>query len=78
MASKRKLWATDCPRLATDKRRHASQAAAYRYVAGEASQWRSDSLRSQHLTVWVDERDGAGWCRFEDIDLALFGGEGQQ
>lgn len=73
MAGKRKLWATSFPRIASDKRRCESQAAAYRRVAAEAANWLAGALRSQYLTVWVDERDGAGWQRFEDIDLAEFG-----
>lgn len=67
--SKRKLWATAFARVRPDKRRHESQSAAYRYVQNEAANWLSGALRSQHLTVYVDERDGRGWQTFEHIDL---------
>lgn len=72
--SARKLWATSFPRIPGEKKRHESKAAAYRYVVDDAARnWLAGALRSQHLMVWVDERDGRGWQRYEDIDLATFG-----
>lgn len=69
--SVRKKWATSFPRVAAWKRRHESKAAVYRYVVHQQSSWRAQMLRSQHLTVWVDE--GAGWQPYERIDLATWG-----
>lgn len=69
MPRKPKLWASSYPRVLSDKTRHSSLVAAYRYVERQAALWQSGILRSRHLTVWVDERDGRGWQRFEDIDL---------
>lgn len=77
MTSRRKLWATSYPRISPDKHRHESQAAAYRYVRAEAANWQAGALRSQHLTVWVDERNGFGWSCFDEIDLAEFGPVGE-
>lgn len=71
----RKLWATAFPRVSPDKRRHESKAAAYRHIQHEATNWAAGALRSQHLTVYVDERDGFGWRTYEHIDLAELGGE---
>jgi hypothetical protein len=58
--SARKLWATSFPRIAGPRRRHQSQTAAYRYVQGAATDWQQGALRSQHLIVWVDTREGFG------------------
>jgi len=77
MASKRKLWATSFPQIVSDRKRHPSEAAVYRWLHGAAFDWRHGALRSQHVTVWVDTREGFGWQRYELIDLAEFGGEGQ-
>lgn len=66
----RKLWATAFARVRPDKRRHESKAAVYRYVEGVSADWAAGALRSQHLTVYVDERDGRGWQTYEHIDLA--------
>ena len=69
MAGKRKLWATRFASTGVDYKRHESQAAAYRYVRNEAANWAGGALRSPHLTVYVDERDGRGWRTYEHIDL---------
>lgn len=66
---KRKLWATRYERLVTPYRRHESKTAVYRYVENEVANWLCNALRSQHLTVYVDERDGQGWQVYERIDL---------
>lgn len=72
--SARKLWATSFPRVpGSSMHRHESKAAVYRYVNNEVANWLCGALRSQHLTVWVDERDGAGWTRYENVDLATWG-----
>lgn len=70
MASKRKLWATQFHLIGTPKRRHESKAEAYRYVENDVRYWLAGALRSQHLTVFVDERDGQGWQVYERVDLA--------
>jgi hypothetical protein len=72
--SARKLWATSYPRVpGSQKRRHESKAAVYRYVNNEVANWLAGALRSQHLVVWVDERTGMGWERYENVDLATWG-----
>lgn len=68
--SARKLWATRWDRIANGYTRFESKAAVYRYVAQQRLHWEAQMLRSQHLTVYVDERDGQGWQRYERIDLA--------
>jgi len=73
--STRKLWATAFARVRPDKTRHESRAAAYRYVEHKARQWALGNLRPQHLTVYVDERDGQGWQIYEHVDLAEVGGQ---
>ena len=78
MSTKRKLWATNFPRIVSPKKRHQSKAAAYRYVAAEAALWGAGSLRSQHLTVYVDEDDGRGWQTYEHIDLAELAKAGKE
>lgn len=68
---KRKLWATRLlPSL--PYKRHESQAAAYRHVQHLATEHAAGSLRADisRVTVFVDERDGRGWQRFEVLDLA--------
>lgn len=67
--SKRKLWATRYARIVGPMRRHESKAAVYRYVENEVANWLCNALRSQHLTVYVDERDGQSWQVYEHIDL---------
>lgn len=66
---KRKLWATRYPRIVSPMHRHESKAAVYRYVKNEVANWLCGALRSQHLTIYVDERDGHGWQVYERIDL---------
>lgn len=72
--TKRKLWATQFHLIGTPKRRHESRAAAYRSIDNDRRRWVFGSLRSQHVTVFVDERDGQGWQVYERIDLAELGG----
>lgn len=69
MQRERKLWATQFPTSAGSMLRHESKAAVYRYIEGKVADWLCNALRSQHLTVFVDERDGRGWQTFEPIDL---------
>jgi hypothetical protein len=71
--SARKLWATRFGRIAGEMHRHESKAAVYRYAQAQAANWLAGALRSQHLTVYVDERDGRGWKTYEHIDLQEFG-----
>lgn len=71
MASKRKLWATQFHLIGTPKQRHESKAATYRHIHDYGVRnWLAGALRSQHLTVFVDDRDGQGWQVYERIDLA--------
>jgi hypothetical protein len=70
MASKRKLWATKFNFAGASMRRHESKTNAYLWVENDVRNWLAGSLRSQHLTVYVDERDGQGWQTYERIDLA--------
>ena len=66
--TKRKLWSTrTLPTMA--HHRHGSEAATYRYVQSQASEWERGVLRSPIITVFVDERDGRGWRTHERIDL---------
>lgn len=65
----RKLWSTRFPRIVSDRQSHPSKPAVYRYVADAATRWQGGQLRSQYLTVYVDERDGRGWVTYEHIDL---------
>lgn len=71
--SARKLWATSFPRIPGEKYRHESKAAVYRYVRDQRANWLRGALRSQHLVVWLDERDGQGWQRYENVDLDTWG-----
>jgi hypothetical protein len=66
----RKLWSTKFTRIPVDRVRHESKAAAYRHVENEVRNWLAGALRSQHLAVYVDERDGYGWKLYETLDLA--------
>jgi hypothetical protein len=66
----RKLWSTRFDRIPVEHQRHESKAAAYRYVENEVRNWLCGALRSQHLSVYVDERDGRGWQLYEKVDLA--------
>lgn len=71
MAGKRKLWATRYDFAGAPRRSHESQAATYRWVREQARLWSLGALRSQRLTVFVDERDGRGYQTYERIDLAV-------
>jgi hypothetical protein len=65
----RKKWATtwaDGPGF-SGKRLHTSKTAAYQWIRDQAN--RVDILRFKRIRVWVDERDGQGWCSYELIDL---------
>jgi hypothetical protein len=77
MPKLRKLWATSFPQIAGPKRRHESNRAVYRYVEAEVANWLCGALRSRHLTVWVDERDGHGWQVYERLDLDELGKAGE-
>lgn len=67
MASKRKLWSTLV--LGSYRTRHESKTATYRYIQRAAGFWQDGKLRSQHITIYVDERNGHGWENYERIDL---------
>lgn len=71
--SARKLWATGSAAHGTGYVKWPSKVAAYRYVSHACAVWLAGQWRSQHLTVYVDERDGQGWQRYEDVDLAEWG-----
>lgn len=64
MATKRKKWATS---LSGIKQPQQSKKAAYEQVQRYAALWQEGSLRSPHMTVYVDE--GNGWSTYERIDL---------
>jgi hypothetical protein len=68
--SKRKIWATKFDIPGAPYRRHESRVMAYRYVDADRANWAAGVLRSSHLTVYVDERDGLGWQTYERIDLS--------
>lgn len=70
MRAKRKLWATQFRFAGALLRRHESKAAAYRYIQNDLRNWLVGGLRTHHLTVFVDERDGQGYQVYERIDLA--------
>lgn len=70
MTKPRKLWAVRFRFTGAPIRRHESKAAAYRHVQNEVANWLAGTLRTQHLAVWVDERDGRGWQTYEFVDLA--------
>lgn len=65
----RKIWATRFDRIPGEYRRHESKAEAYRYVRNDLANWLNGALRSQYLTVYVDERDGRGFQVYERVDL---------
>lgn len=68
--STRKLWATKFDRVpGAPMHRHDSKVKAYDAVTVQRAGWRCGTLRSQYLTVYVDERDGRGWRAFERVDL---------
>lgn len=67
--SARKLWATRIDRIPGEYRRHESKAQAYRYVENDVANWLAGALRSQYVTVYVDERDGRGLQVYERVDL---------
>lgn len=63
----RKKWATSFPQIVSDKTKHPSEPAVYRYLKDQAGH--VDALRSPIVTIWVDEGDGQGWTVFERVDL---------
>lgn len=76
MAKPRKRWSTTIlvanGSETRHRKAHPSQAAVYRWL-----QWRAEELAAGMLAddrskviVWLDERDGRGWQRFENVDLA--------
>lgn len=70
MPNKRKLWATSFPAIPGDQRtKHPSEPAVYRWLKEYAALWDQGKLPSPMVTIWVDERDGQGWCTYERIDL---------
>lgn len=75
MAGRRKLWRTRFDFPGAPNHQHESQAATYRWVREQVRN--REQRRVQHLTVFVDERDGRGYQTYERIDLAdLAAGEG--
>lgn len=66
---KRKLWSTTFSGV-PGRRKHESRAQAYRYVENDRRNWLAGALRSSIIDVWVDERDGRGWRRYERINFA--------
>jgi hypothetical protein len=65
----RKLWATKYVIPGAPYLRHPSEAAVWRSVNDERARWKSGILRTRHLTVYVDERDGQGWQIYAMVDL---------
>lgn len=65
----RKKWATSFPSIpGSERKRHLSQAAVYRYVREQAGM--VDRLRSPLLIVWVDDPAmGPSWSVFDQINL---------
>jgi hypothetical protein len=52
-----------------------SEAKTYEFVRDLTRSYATNPQgMAQHLTVWVDERRGQGWERFEDHDLAELAG----
>jgi hypothetical protein len=72
---RRKLWSTTFMGNPT-RRRHESRAEAYRYVENDRRNWLAGAIRSSVVDVWVDERDGRGWQRYERINFAEEGRDG--
>ena len=65
-----KKWATSYFRICSALFKHPSKAAAYCSARSAAVLWSRGALRSRYLMVWVDELDGQGWQRYEELDLA--------
>ncbi len=79
MSKPRKIWSTTVDAVGTwNRRRHESRAEAYRYVENDRRNWLAGALRGCRVTVWVDERDGAGWKVHERIDFAADRQDGEQ
>lgn len=68
--SPRKLWKVQRGEVGTVHRPE-SQIKVYSiYVRNELGAWRAGVRPADdEVIIWVDERDGAGWCRFDVIDL---------
>lgn len=72
----RRLWSTTqgpeaSSVVESQRRRHESQAEAYRYVQNDATNYAARSGTGYTYTdVWVDERDGRGWQHFERVQMA--------
>jgi hypothetical protein len=64
----RKKWQT---RFVGRPRRHASQAATYRYIEELRQDWGLGAISVRQLTVWVDEGDGRGFQLYERVDLGI-------
>lgn len=66
MSGRGKKWAT---RIASGDpfHVHGSEAMAYRYVRSLAEQ--PKEIRVDHVTVFVDQRDGCGWKPFDKVNL---------
>lgn len=68
--SARKLWATKWTQIpGATHVKFPSKVAVYRHLDRMRETWSKGHLRSQHVAVYVDERDGRGWQLYERIDL---------
>lgn len=67
---KRKLWSTRYDHAGADIRCHESRAALDRWIDQQIRMWKCDALRSRHVNVYVDNREGLGRQLHERIDLA--------
>jgi len=68
--STRKKWRTTWGNPDLPSRNHRSEKAVYDWIAEQAAKaalWRNS--RSTVVSVWVDERTGRGWERFDRLDL---------
>lgn len=76
MARPRKKWATSVA-PGHHFKSHESQTAVWRWMRGEAANWLCANPETRHerqlVTVWVDERLGRGWEKFDVVDLETFG-----
>jgi hypothetical protein len=66
---KRKLWAATFIQVPGHITRFESKAQTYRWICGQAADWRCGALQSPLIEIHVDERDGRGYQLYEKIDL---------
>jgi hypothetical protein len=71
MRSKSKLWKIKLQRRAGPwEERVESKRKVYEvYIPAEYANYQCGALPTPYLEVWVDERDGHGWCLYEVINF---------